>query len=201
MRVQINILHARQAVLDALKICLHYSAYEEVMLFTNIHDLIREAKRDDINLVDADVLMPFLNELKDDIRFSLLVAADNDPRIADALYAGAVSFINISKGAEQFVNQVELIAEGKVDESSQLIRNFLTERLSPQDNIVEDGYNLTKKEIEILKMMREGKHLKLIASNTDTSYETVRTHVKHIYKKLRVVSASEAVIKGMKMKL
>ena len=54
---------------------------------------------------------------------------------------------------------------------------------------------------EILKQMRDGNHLKLIAQTSDTSYETVRTHVKHIYKKLGVMSASEAVIKAMKMEL
>ena len=50
-------------------------------------------------------------------------------------------------------------------------------------------------------MMRDGKHLKLIAQHTGTTYETVRTHVKRIYKKLGVMSASEAVIKAMKMKI
>ena len=49
--------------------------------------------------------------------------------------------------------------------------------------------------------MRDGNHLKLIAQATNTSYETVRTHVKHIYKKLGVMSGSEAVVKAMKMKL
>jgi DNA-binding NarL/FixJ family response regulator len=49
--------------------------------------------------------------------------------------------------------------------------------------------------------MREGTHLKLIAYNTGTAYDTVRTHVKHIYKKIGVMSASEAVIKALKMNL
>ena len=65
----------------------------------------------------------------------------------------------------------------------------------------ETHYGLTMKEKQVLKMMREGSHLKLIAQLTDSSYETVRTHVKHIYKKLGVMSASEAVIKAMKMKI
>jgi DNA-binding NarL/FixJ family response regulator len=49
--------------------------------------------------------------------------------------------------------------------------------------------------------MKEAQHLKQIAQLTNSSYETVRTHVKHIYKKLGVMSASEAVIKAMKMDL
>lgn len=50
-------------------------------------------------------------------------------------------------------------------------------------------------------MMCEDKHLTLIAHKTDTTYETVLTHVKHINKKLGAMSASEAVIKAMKSKL
>jgi len=49
--------------------------------------------------------------------------------------------------------------------------------------------------------MRNGNHLKLIAHKTGITYETVRTHVKHIYKKIEVVSASEAVIKSMNLNL
>ncbi len=49
--------------------------------------------------------------------------------------------------------------------------------------------------------MRNGLHLKLIAHKTGITYETVRTRVKHIYKKIGVVSASEAVIKSMSMNL
>ena len=44
-------------------------------------------------------------------------------------------------------------------------------------------------------------NLKLIAQLTNTTYETVRTHVKNIYKKIGVASASEAVIKALKMDL
>ena len=40
-----------------------------------------------------------------------------------------------------------------------------------------------------------------IADKIFISYETVRTHVKHIYKKLHVASASEAVAKAIKERL
>ena len=65
----------------------------------------------------------------------------------------------------------------------------------------ETDYGLTLKEKELLRFMKEAHHLKEIAQLTNSSYETVRTHVKHIYKKLGVMSASEAVIKAMKMDL
>ena len=43
-----------------------------------------------------------------------------------------------------------------------------------------------------------GRHdYKTIADKAFISYETVRTHVKHIYKKLHVASRSEAVMKAI----
>jgi DNA-binding NarL/FixJ family response regulator len=201
MSFQINILHHRAAVAEALKLCLHFSNYENIQIFETPADLLSNISDDAIQLVDSALFASFSDGHNEAIPFSLLVTSDDDPNIVEALYIGAKSFINISKGPEHFVNHVVLIAENKLDESSQLLRNFVIEKDSKQIAIKEEEYKLTKKEAQILKMMREGKHLKLIAQHTNTSYETIRTHVKRIYKKLEVGSASEAVIKAMKMKL
>ena len=44
--------------------------------------------------------------------------------------------------------------------------------------------------------MVEGNNYKTIAEKAFISYETVRTHVKKIYKKLHVASRSEAIMKA-----
>ncbi len=49
--------------------------------------------------------------------------------------------------------------------------------------------------------MIEGHDYKKIAEKAFISYETVRTHVKHIYKKLHVASRSEAVMKAIQQGL
>jgi DNA-binding NarL/FixJ family response regulator len=46
--------------------------------------------------------------------------------------------------------------------------------------------------------MIEGIHYRMIAEKLYISYETVRTHVKHIFKKLHVASRSEAVMKAVR---
>ena len=65
----------------------------------------------------------------------------------------------------------------------------------------EDAYQLSKREKEILSMMTEGKNLHVIADKFFISYETVRTHVRNIYKKLHVASSSEAISKALKQRL
>jgi len=62
-------------------------------------------------------------------------------------------------------------------------------------------YQLSIREKEILHLMVEGHNYKDIADRSFISYETVRTHVKHIYKKLHVASRSEAVMKAIQQGL
>jgi DNA-binding NarL/FixJ family response regulator len=57
-------------------------------------------------------------------------------------------------------------------------------------------YDLSAREKEVLSLMLAGHQYKSIADKTFISYETVRTHVKHIYKKLHVASRAEAILKA-----
>jgi DNA-binding NarL/FixJ family response regulator len=126
----------------------------------------------------------------------------NNEKLIEALYAGVSSVADLSSGPEEVLQKAKLILKGQADDSFTLIKEVLQSYpVSTNEQAAEKEYNLTSKEKEILKAMREGVHLKLIAHNTGTTYETVRTHVKHIYKKIGVMSASEAVIKAMKMNL
>jgi len=59
------------------------------------------------------------------------------------------------------------------------------------------NYNLTQREKEILQLMIKGETYPHIAEKIFISYETVRNHVKHIYKKLHVACRNEAVTKAI----
>ena len=65
----------------------------------------------------------------------------------------------------------------------------------------EKTYSLTKKQIEILKLMATGLPDKIIASNQDISINTVKYHKKFIFKKLDVECTAQAVIKCIKLNL
>ena len=62
-------------------------------------------------------------------------------------------------------------------------------------------YNLSEREKEILSLITEGHNFRTIADKSFISYETVRTHVKKIYKKLHVVSRAEAILKAQQQGL
>ena len=62
-------------------------------------------------------------------------------------------------------------------------------------------YQLSNREKEILQLLTEGIPMPRIAEKIFLSYHTVRDHVKSIYQKLHVASATEAVSKALKEKL
>ncbi|HSK14103.1 MAG TPA: LuxR C-terminal-related transcriptional regulator, partial [Phnomibacter sp.] len=59
-------------------------------------------------------------------------------------------------------------------------------------------YQLTDREKEILQLLTIGMPMPRIAEKLSISYHTVRDYVKHIYHKLHVASATEAVAKALK---
>ena len=59
----------------------------------------------------------------------------------------------------------------------------------------------TEREKEILHHLTEGMPMPRIAEKIFLSYHTVRDHVKSIYQKLHVASATEAVAKAIKERL
>jgi two-component system NarL family response regulator len=57
---------------------------------------------------------------------------------------------------------------------------------------------LSKREHEVLGLLSEGKSNEQIAQSLGLSIQTVKVHVKHILKKLKVTDRTQAVIKALK---
>ena len=61
--------------------------------------------------------------------------------------------------------------------------------------------DLTERERDVLTCMVKGMSYKMIADACAISFHTVHYHIKHIYEKLHVNSASEAVVKAIEQKM
>ena len=68
-------------------------------------------------------------------------------------------------------------------------------------NEQQEKADLSAKETAILQLLVNGYSYKMIASETGISIDTVRFHIKKIYDKLHVHSATEAVSRALKDKL
>jgi DNA-binding NarL/FixJ family response regulator len=203
MRQTIYILHESQLLSEALAWSVELGTDLKAICLKNIKELNDASVSPALLLTEADYFESIISETGSH-SFPILLITGNpeDDKVIEALYAGVADVADISKGPEVALEKIEHLLNKKSGEKNALIRKLIQKnKIGKKEEKDETEYGLTVKEKEILKQMRDGNHLKLIALSSNTSYETVRTHVKRIYKKLGVMSASEAVIKAMKMEL
>ena len=60
---------------------------------------------------------------------------------------------------------------------------------------------LSPRELDVLRCLCEGRSYKQVADDLGVSIDTVRTHIRRLYRSLRVHSVSEAVSRALREKL
>lgn len=121
------------------------------------------------------------------------IYADND-RIFKALCAGAVGYLQKDAPLEEVLAAVRLIHKGGSAMSPAIARKVI-EYFTPR-KVFNDP--LTAKERQVVLAMVDGLSYKMIADRLGISLETVRQHIKHIYRKLHVNSKGEVIAKSIR---
>ena len=124
---------------------------------------------------------------------------NDSEKIFLALCAGASGYILKNDPPHKFIEAINEVHCGGAAISSAVAKKVLG--FFANQNVIlisptNEDYHLSEREKEILSLMVESFNYKAIAEKLYISYETVRTHVKNIYKKLHVASRSEAVMKA-----
>lgn len=121
----------------------------------------------------------------------------NDPkRIFDSLCAGATGYLLKNTPLEEIKEGIGLLAQGGSPMSPQIARKVI-EHFSPNKK-KETPSPLSAKEKEIVVGLVDGLSYKLIADRMNISIETVRFHIKNIYRKLHVHGKAEVISKSLK---
>lgn len=122
----------------------------------------------------------------------LTVFEDND-NIVNSICAGANGYL-LKKDIEQLMPAIKDVMNGGAPMTSTVARKVLQLFPRREEKRV-TAENLTEREAEILQWLVKGYSYKMIAAELSINVETVRSHIKKIYKKLQVSSATEAVYK------
>ena len=113
--------------------------------------------------------------------------------IFDSLAAGAAGFINQEKAPTQIIAAIESVIKGGAPMCPQVSR-IIVDSFHTTGNMA----LLTQREHDVLSQLCTGKSYKMVADELCISQDTVRSHIKNIYRKLEVNSKSEAVVKALK---
>ena len=128
------------------------------------------------------------------MQMMMLTVYDGADAIFDALKAGASSYILKNTPHEKIIESIWELYNGGSPISSQIARKVI-EAFRVKENVNEYFQTLTRREQEILEQLSKGFYYKEIADKLSISFETVRTHIRHIYDKLQVNSRVEALKK------
>lgn len=167
---------------------------------------IRELKPD-VVLMDID--MPVVNGVEAVRRISvineklpviMLTVFDDNENIFNAICAGASGYILKRYATEEIPAAIRMVLTGGAPMTGSIARKVLM-MVPPAKTTDQEKSNLTEKETAILQYLVNGYSYKMIASELKISIDTVRFHIKKIYDKLHVHSATEAVSKAIKDKL
>ncbi len=117
-------------------------------------------------------------------RIIVLTTFDGDEDIYRAIQAGAKGYLLKDVPREALIDSIRRVHAGETCVPVHLA-NKLAERVGSE--------SLSEREIDVLKLMAQGKSNKEIGSMLFISPGTVKSHVKSIFAKLNVNSRAEAV--------
>ena len=125
-----------------------------------------------------------------DARIIVLTTYDGDENIYRALKAGARGYLLKDSGKDDLLSAIRAVHEGRSYVPPEIATRLVTR--------TQAGAPLTRREIEVLQLMAEGKSNKEIGAALFISEGTVKTHVNSIHEKLGVSDRTEAVIVALK---
>lgn len=135
-------------------------------------------------------------EQRPGIDIIMLTAFEDYERIYQALCAGAVSYLSKRTRLPVIKEALLTVYQGGSYMSPEIARKVIN-HMTPRRKEEPAESILTKRQSEIVQGLVDGLSYKLIADKHDISVETVRDHIKKIYKKLQVNSKAEVIRKKL----
>jgi DNA-binding NarL/FixJ family response regulator len=164
--------------------------------------------RPDVILMDIE--MPAMNGVEavkcirtkyTELPVLMLTIFEDNENIYNALCAGASGYLLKKTDPEILANGIKDVLNGGAPMTGSIAKKVL-QIFAHKEVTKEDTEELlTKREIEILKLLVKGSSYKMIAAQMFIAVETVRSHIKNIYKKLQVNNAAGAVAFAINKKL
>ncbi|MCL4507404.1 MAG: response regulator transcription factor [Chloroflexi bacterium] len=145
-----------------------------------------------------------IRALLPEVQVLIFSGFDDEEYIRSALKVGASGFMLKTSSADQIAKAVEQIYEGNLAIStttgpgynlSSVVDNRRTGGGALDDDV---DYELTDRELEVLRLLALGLTNRSIAKTLSISDRTVQAHLTHIFAKMRVISRLDAVLKGIR---
>lgn len=175
--------------------------YEVVGGFDNCTEAGRLVRiyQPDVVLMDIDLPIhsgiegvKLVKEARPDTAIIMYTVIEDNEKLFSCLCAGANGYLLKKTPPARLFDAIHEVMEGGAPMSPIIARKVLDSFNSYKGSKI---YDLSIRELEVLRLLVKGHSTKVIAATLFISFETVRSHLKNIYNKLHVNCGKEAIAK------
>ena len=185
--------------------------YKCIGAFGDVESFLPKISSLPINVVLMDIGLPGMNGIEGaksaiiknpDLSILMLTVYEESEFVFDALCAGACGYLVKKTPPARLLEAIKDANDGGSPMSSRIARQVITAFKEGKNISTDtDNYGLSDREISVLNLLSDGYNYQEIAETLFIAVDTVRHHIRNIYKKLHVHSQSEAVAKAIRKKI
>ena len=203
MPVKIAIFEDNDRLRESLAYLLKMNNYEIIGDYSQCNEAANIARVYQPDVVLMDIDMPgesgikgvaLIKEARPDTAVIMYTVFEDDEKLFQCLCAGANGYLLKKTPPAKLFDAIQEVLEGGAPMSPSIARKVLnTFKTQPESN----NYMLSPREIEVLQWLIKGYSIKIIASEMNLAFDTVRSDLKNIYQKLHVNCGKEAIAKAL----
>lgn len=208
MIIKVAIIEDNNTIREGLAALINGTAgYSCVGSYGNCESFLSKLSLLDVDVVLMDIGLPGMSgidgiakakKIKPELNILMLTVYEDSQSVFKALCAGACGFLVKKTPPSRLLDAIKDASEGGAPMSSLIARQVINVFRQSQGRAPEDDANLSSREIEVLTSLSDGNNYQEIANRLFISVDTVRHHIRNIYRKLHVHSQSEAVAKAIR---
>jgi DNA-binding NarL/FixJ family response regulator len=175
--------------------------------YANCDNLVKNIRETMPDVVLMDIEMPGMTGIEavqvikenfPNVKILMETIFEDEDKIFSSICNGAEGYILKNIAPIEILNAIKEIYEGGAPMTPVVASKVLKMFKNRSSGSDKESFDFTKRELEILKCLVEGMSYKIIADSCFVSIDTVRAHIKNIYRKLHVNSKTEAVTKAIR---
>jgi DNA-binding NarL/FixJ family response regulator len=182
---------------------------DEIIEASSGEEAVETVKNRPVNAVIMDLGLPSMNgieaaqeimKINKDIKIIILTSHSSNEEVIKAIKAGARAYCSKDINPERLTTIVQEVIEGALwfdPKIADIVLNAISDEKKPDFSLDED-YNLTDREHDVLEYICEGLNNSEISRILDVSINTVKVHVSSIIQKLGVDDRTQVVVKAYK---
>lgn len=132
-------------------------------------------------------------------RVIVLTSFSEDEQVFASIKAGAQGYLMKDVLPQELVRAIRTVHRGEAQLDPEIARKLMHEFSNPQP--ATPKHDLTERELEVLRLISQGKSNKEISEDLVLSEKTVKTHVSNILQKLHLSDRTQAAVFALRQKI